>query len=172
MANYETIATFTLTDANGQEAQMRVRTYTDDTATVADVVTAVNGLGAAIGNPGVLSNAKVTKVSAGIEILRAQTTPGAPNPPIDAWFASVSDKAVLEFGNSNGVTALSSIPAPIEGLFHAPPADLNVNPANAAVAAYIAAYEAYARDASLTFMNLYLGGTYRGRRRPSRAGRM
>jgi hypothetical protein len=164
--------TYELEDVNGDMAQMRVKNFVDDTATVASLVANSDAFGTFLSPPGTVTNAKVVRT--GVTILRelAQTTPGAPNPPLDAWFPSVADKAVLTFANSNGYRARLAIPAPVEAVFHAPPADLNVDPANAAIAALITGFEALAHDATHTALNLYTGGTYQGSRSRRRRGRM
>jgi hypothetical protein len=171
MANYQTHLHYTFRDANGDEAQMALRSYSADTATVANLKAASDAVNTTIGVAGTISNAKVVRRSCSILFDVAQTDPSAPNPPIDAEFPSVTDKAHMSFANAGGARSSVSIPAPIEALFQAPPSDAVVDPTQAALAPFITAVEAEMKDATLATLNLYEGGTRTGSRQRLRRGK-
>jgi hypothetical protein len=130
-----------------------------DTTTVAQLVTSNAALNTAY-DP--LTNAKVTKRTITILVDEAQGV------GVDEAYPDIEQKAVLTFGNNQGSHAAVNVPAPVAAIFQAPPmADL-VDPTNSAVAAFIAAFEAEARDNGSHSMNLYLGGSLQSRRRARR----
>jgi hypothetical protein len=171
MANYLATYTYTFRDKNGDEATMSVRAFSAEADTITDLVTSSDALNTIIGNAGTLSNAKVVRRGVSVLVDVAQTDPTAPNPPLDAEFPSVTDKAHLSLANAGGSKASVSIPAPIEAVFQAPPSDGVVNPSNAAMAAFIAGVTALARDAAGNPLNLYEGGTRVGSRQRLRRGK-
>jgi hypothetical protein len=152
-------------DANGDVAVMRIPTQVvDDTTTVGAYAANLAAIGTALGAPGTITNGKVIRQSFSFTKMEAQLAGGSP--PLDAEFPSVADKASLTFTNSNGSKITVSVPAPIEALFHAPPADDTVDPASA-IAALITSIESSASDVGNHALNLYQGGV----RRKSRARR-
>lgn len=152
-------------DINGDVAVMRFPTIiTDDTTTIAGQVVHLTALSTALGAPGVITNGKVIRRGLSIIVDEAQLAGGTP--ALDAEFPSVADKALLSFGNAQGSRLQVAVPAPIEAIFHAPPADDTVDPASA-VSALIAAVEAQAADVGGNLLNLYESGV----RRKSRARR-
>jgi hypothetical protein len=165
MAAYEVHYQFQILDANGDTAIMTVPSGNDaDTLTIAQLATRSAAFVTALGAPGVVTNGKVVRT--GVSILLTSPDPRAAPLPIDAEFPSVADKALLAWGTTQGGKAQLGIPAPVEVIFHAPPADDTVDPSNAAMATLIAGYIALGAD---------VGGnvfSYRsGVRRKSRARR-
>src|SRR5690349_21461752 len=165
MASYKAYHSLEVGDANGDIAVMRFPAFVADAALVSDLATSNGNYGTAIGAPGHLTNGKVIRRSVTLIFDEAQLSAGSP--PIDAEFPSVADKARLSFANAKGTHLQVSLPAPIEAVFHAPPADDTVDPANAAMATFIAAVEANAFDVGGNALNLYGGGV----RQKSRARR-
>lgn len=154
-SNYKAFYVLEVGDINGDVAVMRVPTTLTDTNTIAVMATNVAALVTALGAPGTITNGKV--IRSGVSLLFNEAQLAGGTPALDAEFPSVADKARLAFSNSNGARAVSAIPAPIEGIFHAPPADATVDPASA-VSAWITAFETYARDLTETTINLYQSG--------------
>ena len=152
-------------DANGDIAVMRIPSVVlNDADPVSAYVTTATTISAALGAPGVITNGKVIRRGFSVLIDEAQLAGGVA--AIDAEFPSAADKATLSFANASGSRLQVSIPAPVEGIFHAVPADDTVDPGSA-VAAFITAIEAQANDIGGHPLNLYAGGV----RRKSRARR-
>jgi hypothetical protein len=165
VANYDLLMTLGLTDANGDRAQMRVNLGTvGDTLTLAVAVANVTAALAALGAPGVITNAKVT--SAGLFVLVEKANPtGA----LDAQFSSVQDAAKISLLNSLAGKGSSSIPAPVPGVFGASPNQETVDPGGAAAPwiAYLVSHAATPGSASL--LNVYNGGVKVGKHATRRA---
>lgn len=162
---YRTYLNIEVGDINGDVAVMRLPTFTnDDTVTVAALVATLSAISGALGAPGVITNGKVIRRGVSLIVDEAQLAGGTP--ALDAEFPSVADKARLGFTNAEGSRLQVAIPAPIEAIFHSPPADDTVDPASA-VAALITAIEAQCRDVGFNLYNLYTGGV----RQKSRARR-
>jgi hypothetical protein len=166
MARYAVHYVLELQDINGDRAVMRFPSLSvADTVTIATLVTNVASFSSALGVPGVVTNAKV--VGESVTILAQDFDPRSAPLPIDAEFPSVADKARLQFSTPTGNRMSSSIPAPIEGIFHAPPSDDTVDPASA-VSGLITTIAAATGDAGNTGYTIYLGGVrqkQRARRR-------
>ena len=164
MASYAIEYKFTLTDVNGDNANMSIRSFGADTTTMAQLATTsgtLNGLIAAC------TNAKITSASVSFLVLKAQISAGTAPPPANATYPSVTDGAALDFNNSGGGKRRVVIPAPLESDFKV---DTNtVNPADANVGPLITELEALTDIFGTT--NLYQGGVKTGRharRRPTR----
>lgn len=163
MANYDTWIIATLTDANGDSAQMRIplgpvaeaTTLTGFATTIAAYITA-------LGAPGTITNAKVTSIVGSFLYEKANPT-GA----VNAVYSSVTDGARLNFLNSLGGKGVSTIPAPVPAVFGAAPNEDTVD-AGGVVATYITWYEATAA-AGGSHLNLYNGGVKVGRGARKRA---
>lgn len=154
--NYKGYFTIEVGDINGDVSVMRFPFIAQDDATsIATVTASLTSLSTALGAPGVITNGKVIKRGWSLIIDEAQLAGGTP--ALDAEFPSVADKARLAFGNAKGSRLSVSVPAPVEGIFHAPPADDTVDPASA-VSALITAVETNAKDVSGSLLNLYEGG--------------
>jgi hypothetical protein len=162
---FKSYFTLELGDINGDVAIMRIPSViSDDTASIANQVTIIDALVTALGAPGTITNGKVIRSSFSFVRNEAQLAGGTP--ALDAEFPSVADKARLQFTNAQGSRLVVAVPAPIEAIFHAPPADDTVDPASA-VSALIAVVEANAHDIGSNVLNLYQGGV----RQKSRARR-
>ena len=163
MATYAVSYHLTLTDANGNTAQMVVPAGDlTDTATVANLVTNITGLLTALGAPGTITNAKVT--SARISILEEKASPSG---AVDAEFSGVEDGAQLNFQNSQGARGILRIPAPIPTVFAAAPNENVVDPGGP-VSALITWYVAHA-GSGINLINVYNGGVKVGRHARRRA---
>lgn len=156
MANFTIELEYTFTDVNGDTAQMRVRNVQPDTATIANLVTLANGLGAVI-DP--CTNAKNTRVGVGITVLEAQISAATAPPPASATYPSVTDGAKMTFDNSNGGRRVVVVPAPVLTDFIT--GTNTVNPADGNISALIAFIEGLADLPGTT--NLYAGGVKVGR---------
>ena len=164
MANYMVDMILTLTDANGDTARMSVPLgQLADTNTLANLATTATGAITALGAPGVITNAKVTSLSFNVLFEKANPT-GA----LDAQFSSVSDGARLNFNNSVGQTGVSTIPAPVPGVFGTAPNE-DVVLVGGAAAAWIAFYVAHASRDSTHNIDVYNGGMKVGRSPNKRA---
>lgn len=164
MASYEVYYDMQVTDVNGDTAMVRLRSLYPDTTTIAGLATT------AATNVGVVAactNGKVT--SSGISILfnKAQISSATAPPPASAVYPSVTDGARLSFSNSNGLSRVVVIPAPLLSDFIT--GTNTVNPGDTNVSALIGQVEALADLDGST--NLFEGGVKVGRhsrKRPSR----
>lgn len=156
MASYEVYYDMQVTDFNGDTAMVRLRSLYPDTTTIAGLATT------AATNVGVVAactNGKVT--SSGISILfnKAQISSSTAPPPANTTYPSVTDGARLTFNNSNGLSRVVVIPAPLLSDFET--GTNTVNPADTNVAPLIAQVQALADLDGST--NLYQGGVKVGR---------
>jgi hypothetical protein len=178
MASFLVHHTLEFMDANGQRAITKIPTYHADTTTIHDLVTEIDAVTTMIGGPGAangLSNAKVVERSFSIVRDRAQLAGGTT--PVDgAAYPQVQQKALLRFGNAAGNRGLVSIPAPVDdNIFGEPPGDDLVNAALdlptagttglSTLLTWLTSHMAAPGGAGL---NLYLGGTIKGGKRPRR----
>jgi|SRR5579862_800729 len=163
MANYHTEIVATLTDANGQRANMSFDTgLNPDTTTLATLATQANGFLTALGAPGTITNAKVTSLRVSFLLEKA-----SPSGAVDAEYSLVTDGARLSFLNSQAGRGSTTIPAPISGIFAATPNEDTVDPSSA-VSTFIAWYEANVA-ANNALLNVYNGGVKVGRHARRRA---
>lgn len=150
IGNYRTVLTYTFTDCNGHQAQTHIFVgLSQDSVLVSDLKgtsDALNGLLDA------LSNAKVTQRSVSLILDEAQ------GGGTDAPYPLVMDKASLAFTNNRGSRMKLLIPAPVDAIFHTPPADDLVDRNNALVTAFADAVAAQVQDETQEFLNLSLGG--------------
>jgi hypothetical protein len=170
MASYTVHYNFEYIDKNGDVAVMRIPTHLVDTTTIAALVTALDAGATAIGAPGTMSNA--TPLRRSISIFETGEDPSA-TPAVDAIFPSVADKARLQFlAPLSGSKLVVALPAPIEAIFAAPPADDTVASASA-VAALITWVEGNAKDVGGNAFSVYTSGVRqksRARRRKTHRG--
>lgn len=163
MASYQTQIGLTLTDANGDTAQMRFPLgEVDDTTTMTTLAGQVTALLTALGAPGTITNAKVT--SATVSFLYEKA---GPTGAVDAEYSRVSNGARLNFLNSGGGRGTTTIPAPIAAIFGAAPNEDVVDPTSA-VSAFIAWYIAHV-DGNGSVLNIYNGGVAVGKHARRRA---
>jgi len=156
MARYQMHHILELQDISGDRAIMKIPNLSvGDTATLATLATTTAAIVTALGAPGTITNAKV--VSTGISVQFTEVDPLAAPVPLDAEFPSVADKALLTFTSATGSRTRNAIPAPIEGIFHAPPADDTVDPASA-IAAWLTEFETVSGDAGNVVYGIYTGG--------------
>lgn len=163
MANYYLETTLTLTDANGDTAQLKFPVGdTTDTITLAAMVADVNALITALGAPGTITNAKVTSAKITALVLKANPT-GA----LNAQFSQVTDGARLNFLNSAGGRGVLVVPAPIPTVFAGPPNE-DVVDSGGPIAALITYYTGHASHEG-GLLNVYNGGVKVGRHARRRA---
>jgi hypothetical protein len=103
-----------------------------------------------------LSNAKIVEESYVMTFNKAQRPTNSP-----ALYPNVNQRALGRFGNSTGLTAHVSVPAPVAGMFVSSPPDagLVINPTGTNVPAWIAAVEALtAVTTGTALLNEFNGG--------------
>lgn len=170
MANYEVHYNLEYIDKNGDTAVVRMPLRLADTTTVAVLISGLDAFDSAMGAPGTITNA--TRLRKSLSIFSAESDPSV-TPALDAEFPSVADKAKLQFVSGlSGAKYQLAIPAPIEGIFAAPPADDTVN-SGSAVSAAIAFVQAHATDVGGNLFGVYTTGSRtksRARRRKTHRG--